>query len=84
MGKGAPSSASIPEVQEPTPVAPANPPITESSAEVAQAAAEEKTKQKKSFGSSKTVIAGGFGLGSSGSGSSSSGGTGSKTLGGGA
>ena len=41
MGKGAPSAASIPEVQEPTPVAPANPPVTESSAEVAQAAAEE-------------------------------------------
>ena len=67
MGKkGGGGSMSIPEVQPAPPVPPANPPITESAAEVAAAAADEKRKLRNAFGSSKTVIAGGNGLGSGG------------------
>lgn len=64
MGKGGGGGFSIPETQPAPPVPPANPPILESAAEVAAAAADEKRKLRNAFGSSKTVIAGGNGLGS--------------------
>jgi hypothetical protein len=66
MGKGGGVSAKVPEVQENPPIAPASPPVSESSAQVAQAARSEKEKLRKAFGSSKTVLAGGQGLGGAG------------------
>lgn len=70
MGKGgggvSAKVSEVPEVQENPPIAPASPPVTESSAQVAQAARSEKEKLRKAFGSSKTVLAGGQGLGGAG------------------
>jgi hypothetical protein len=65
MGKGGGVAATVPELVESPPIAPANPPVSESSAQVAQAAKSEKEKLRRAFGSSKTVLAGGQGLGSS-------------------
>ena len=76
MGKGGVGSVKVPEVVENPPVAPANPPVTESSAQVAQAAKSEKQKLRNAFGSSKTVLAGGQGLGGNGEQA-----TGKRTLG---
>jgi hypothetical protein len=67
MGKGGSSSAKVPEIKKNPPIAPASPPVSESSAQVAQAARSEKEKLRKAFGSSKTVLAGGQGLGGAGS-----------------
>jgi hypothetical protein len=67
MGKGGSSSAKVPKIKENPPIAPASPPVSESSAQVAQAARSEKEKLRKAFGSSKTVLAGGQGLGGAGS-----------------
>ena len=61
MGKGY-SSSDVPEVEK-TPIAPVSPPVSESSVEVAAAVRKQKENIRKSFGSRKTVIAGGTGLG---------------------
>ncbi len=60
MGKGY-SGGKIPEI-ETQPIAPVNPPVSESAVEVAAAAKSEKEKLRKAFSSRKTVIAGGSGL----------------------
>lgn len=65
MGKGGFSNSDVPKVEEAPPIAPASPPTSESSAEVAQAARDAKQRLRSAFGNSKTVLAGGKGLGSS-------------------